>query len=446
MLVVGAALAVAISPILDVYSTAEAGSGAGSAIDRAALWMAGTSVLAGLIGAAVGGLESVVRLGPGGRRRARWAGISGIALLVAVGGVLLLTYGGRVAHFVGNELSAVTSGREAASSTSSTRFAKTTLYERPDYWRVSLEMFDQHPIAGAGAGNFEQQYTIHRDKPKYSRYAHDIWLRALGENGVVGLALLLAFVIVTFAVPLSGIRRLDGWSRGVVAGCLAVTGYFLIHASFDWLDEIPALAAPAIGLAFVAIALSRPSRPDDRQLPVQAHAQITPVPRRSRRGALGPALGGAALMAVALVALVLPYLSDRFVERALSGWRTDPAGAFRDLDRAAALNPLSSVPRMTEGTIAVSLRQPARARRAFRRALDVERTWYPYMELALLDAQEGRFRAARSEISRASRLSPRDPFIAKARRLVLARATVDPHSFNRKMEKQIRASFAPSQN
>jgi O-antigen ligase len=446
MVVLGVALAVSIGPILDVYSTAEAGRALGPAIDRAALWMVSTSLLAGIVGAAIGGLESRIRLGAAGRLRARRAGVACVSLFVAALVLLAALYGGRVAHFTDRELSAITSGKEA-SKAGSTRFAKTTLYERPDYWRVSLEMFREHPLGGAGAGNFEQQYTVHRDQPKYSRYAHDVWLRALGETGIVGLALLVAFALLVVAVPLRRVRALDEWGRAVVTGCLAVVVYFLLHASFDWLDEIPALAAPAIGLAFVGLAVARPPRASEqRAFGEGAAGRASPAARRRHAAArVGVVLGPVALAAAALVALVPPYLSQRYVGQALSGWKVDSAGSFRDLNRAAALNPLSSVPRMTEGTIAVSLGRDGRARRSFGQALEIEQLWYPHMELALLDAQAGRFRLARREISAASRLSRKDPFIAEARGLILARSGVDARAFNLAMESQIRNTFTTQQ-
>ncbi len=428
--VVGVALGFAAPSILDVYSAAKAGHSVGHAIDRAALWIAVTSVLAGVAGAMIGVLERTARLGPTGTRRVRRARAVGAVLAAVAAGVLLVAYGGWLADHASSEWTAITSGKEA-SNPGNTRFTKTTLYERPDYWRVSLEMFREDPIGGAGAGNFEQQYTIHRHDAKYSRYAHDIWLRALGETGIIGFGLLVAMMLVLFGVPLASLRRLDGDRRVVVVACLAVIGYFILHASFDWLDEIPALAAPAIGLAFIGLALSHRRK------------QSTSLPRRTHRGTVVAAT--AVLAAVALVALVPPYLSKRYIDRALSTWGGDPAGAFRDLDRAATLNPLSSAPRMTEGSIAVSLGQAGRAQRAFGQALEVEQVWYPHMELALLDAQAGQFSLARSEITRARQLSRKDPFIQKARQLILARRRIDARAFNRAMEQQIRASFTSNQ-
>jgi O-antigen ligase len=428
--IVAGALALAAPAILDVYSTAKAGQSVAPAIDEAAVRIAWTTALAGVVGAALGFVERAIGSQSVGGKRVRRAEIGAAALVLVAAGALLLAHSGRVVEFVGEEFRAL-NGDNAGSG--STRFTKTTLYERPDYWRVSLDLFAEHPVAGVGAGNFERQYTALRHEPKYSRYTHNIWMRALSEGGAVGLVLLLGFVLVVFGAALGPLRRLDADRRAVVVACLAVAAYFFAHASFDWLEEVPALAGPALGLAFIGIVVAR--RPA---------AQAAGDVRSGRWPAVG-VVSGSALALAALVALLPAYLSLRFVETASSSWQVDPQGAFRDLDRAAALNPLSSEPRTVEGTIAVALGEDRRARRAFRRALEIEQAWYPHLELALIEARSGRFRSARAEIAQAQRLSRMDTFIKEAEQRILSRERVDPAAFNRAIGRQTREDFSRPQ-
>ena len=91
--------------------------------------------------------------------------------------------------------------------------------------------------------------------PTPSRYPHDVWLRFLGENGAVGLLLLLGFLAIALGAPIAAWRRIDRSSRGIVALCVAMTAYFLVHASFDWLDRLPAIAGPALAVPFIALRL-----------------------------------------------------------------------------------------------------------------------------------------------------------------------------------------------
>lgn len=430
--ILAGAVGLAAPALLDVYSTARAGESVKPAIEHAALQMAWTTALAALAGAGLAVLERSFHI-PGSGRRLRVMQVGAGVLIVLAAGTLIGTQGGRAIDYIDAEFEAA-DGNEAGPGEDRTRYTKTTLYERPDYWRASLDMFAERPVAGFGSGNFERQYSARREEPKYSRFAHNVWMRALAEWGVVGFGLLAAFVLFVFIVPLSRLRRIDVEARGVVVGCLAVTAYFFIHASFDWLEEVPALAAPAVALAAVAIAVGRPElrRADDD------------VGRRGP-GRMPAVAATVALAILGLLVLVPPYLSQRYVDQASSGWEADPAEAFDDLDRAAALNPLSSTPRVTEGTIAVSLERAGRARRAFREALEIEDGWYPRMELALLDSQQGRRTAALAQISRAKRLSSMDPFLEEAERRIREGERLDASEFNAGIARQTREAFVTQQ-
>ena len=79
-------------------------------------------------------------------------------------------------------------------------------YERPDYWRVAIDLFEESPVTGVGTGNFEREYTARRHEPKHSRYVHNMFLRALGEGGAVAAALLVALLPVAV--------RGRGWRSG----------------------------------------------------------------------------------------------------------------------------------------------------------------------------------------------------------------------------------------
>jgi tetratricopeptide (TPR) repeat protein len=134
--------------------------------------------------------------------------------------------------------------------------------------------------------------------------------------------------------------------------------------------------------------------------------------------------------AAACAALALPYVSLRYLERARAE-SSQPAAAYRDLDRAAALDPLSVDPALSKGVIAVQAGQPRRARAAFREALTVEEHWLPHFELALLDASRRRFAAARGELARAERLNAMDPIVEDVGKRVARRERIDPAAINR---------------
>jgi O-antigen ligase len=293
--------------------------------------------------------------------------------------------------------------------------------QRYDYWRVSLDLFREAPVGGVGAGNFEPRYLAAREGPSPSRYPHDIWLRFLGENGAVGFALFVGLLAVALAAPLVAWRRLDRTTQGVIAACSAMTCYFLTQATVDWIDRLPVIAGPALAVPFIALRLAGSGR---------TRASASPVRRRA-------VYGVAAIGLVALVAsLVAPYLAVRYEHRALATWRTDSAAAFRDFDRARAANPLEVKPLLSKGTTALALKRDDVARDAFRAALRVEDHWYPHFELALMEAQAGRFRSARREIRRAGLLNAHDAVVADARDQIAARRRLDPMEINRKILSQ----------
>jgi tetratricopeptide (TPR) repeat protein len=246
-------------------------------------------------------------------------------------------------------------------------------------------------------------------------------MRSLAEDGSVGAALLVASACFALVSLFRVRRRLDEGGRSILAACVAVSAYFLAHASFDWLELMPALAAPAVALPFLALSLG----PDARS------GTTAPSAGDRWRGRL-TAAGGLLVAVAALVALALPYLSSRYVDSALHRARSDPAGAGRDLDRAASLDPLSPDPRYAAAGIALDRSRFADARRAFEQALDVEDGWYPHFGLALLDARAGRFASARSEIGRARALNPLDPLVVKAADLIAKGKRIDPRAVDRK--------------
>ena len=145
----------------------------------------------------------------------------------------------------------------------------------------------------------------------------------------------------------------------------------------------------------------------------------------------------ASLAGIAVAALAIQYLALRYFERAGRLGAADPAAAFADLDRAADLNPLWVQPHLRAGALAVRVGDPARARVAFGKALDIEGSWYAHLELALLDSQVGRFRSAGRQLELATRLNASDEFLAEARRRIRRRERIDPAAFNDAIQQRL---------
>ena len=162
------------------------------------------------------------------------------------------------------------------------------------------------------------------------------------------------------------------------------------------------------------------------------------VPSRGMgRGRRAGLVVAASLAGIAVAALAIQYLALRYFERAGRLGASDPAAAFADLDRAADLNPLWVQPHLRAGALAVRVGDPARARVAFGKALDIEASWYAHLELALLDSQVGRFRSAGRQVELATRLNASDEFLAEARRRIRRRERIDPAAFNDAIQQRL---------
>ena len=76
------------------------------------------------------------------------------------------------------------------------------IVERMATWQAGWEMFQDYPVLGVGAGNFDSAYRAYHLKGwEHPRgHAHNVYLNALAETGVLGLAAYLLFLAGAFAL------------------------------------------------------------------------------------------------------------------------------------------------------------------------------------------------------------------------------------------------------
>ncbi|MCE9616180.1 MAG: O-antigen ligase family protein [Lentisphaerae bacterium] len=118
-------------------------------------------------------------------------------------------------------------------------------------WQGTCQMVRAHPAFGVGAGTFARAFPYYQPErlSGYFRYAHNDWLQALAELGVVGCGL-LALALATLTAPIwRGWERLrhDRLAGGVT---IAVAGLAL-HAVLDFPLQGPvigSLVAVLVGL------------------------------------------------------------------------------------------------------------------------------------------------------------------------------------------------------
>ena len=120
---------------------------------------------------------------------------------------------------------------------------------RSDLYRVAIDGFEDRPLRGDGAGGYEYRFAHERDVPEKVRDAHSIYFETLGELGLPGALLLLAFLgAVVWAAVVARMRRtaLSGSQTAAAAGAFAV---WMFHAGVDWDWQMPALTGTALVLA-----------------------------------------------------------------------------------------------------------------------------------------------------------------------------------------------------
>ena len=402
--IVGGALLLCVPALFDVYTVAREGRPVGPAIDDAVIRVAIAGVLALAASFALVGIEDRVK--PSARAVARLrAATAALAVLVVVAAAVVA-----VASFdrVGDELrerwDTFASDASVENTQTGNRLGQVLADKRYDYWTVALDGFEAQPVAGIGAGGFEPLYTANKAYAKHSRYVHLIWLRALSETGVIGL-LLLAGAVIAALVALVRARATAG-----AAAAAALTTAFFLQCGLDWLEEVPALLAPAVCLPLAVLRASAPA---------------------NGRASLRRAAPAIVLAVVAVAALVPSYLAVRELERGDDLRASDPRAALAAYDRAASADPLSLTPHIRSAFVGLQLGDEALARREFEAALDVQDAWVAHFELGLLDAQAGRFEAAAEQLDRAARLNRNDAMVTEAQALVADRKRIDVLEFNR---------------
>ena len=119
-------------------------------------------------------------------------------------------------------------------------------FGRVAIWKSSLKIVRAHPIAGTGMGSFATIYPLYQTEPSnlVTEHAHNDYVEALAETGVIGGILVLGALALFFPMALGNLREqmrhTDGWLRlGAAIACCGL----LVHSFMDFNLHIPANAA-----------------------------------------------------------------------------------------------------------------------------------------------------------------------------------------------------------
>lgn len=279
----------------------------------------------------------------------------------------------------------------------------TAASSRGRYWRQAIDVFEDEPLAGVGAGGFATAGLRYREGVNISRHAHGYVVQTFADLGVLGvlvsLALAVAWLIAAIravgATPRSRVGQLlligrpervdhmraPAWT----ADRVAVTALFLaalaygIQSALDWTWFVPGPTVMAlIAAGFVA---GRGPAPE-------AAAPAEPPPQSRLTGArIGLAVAAVLAALGASWSIWQPERAERRADQAIALAGSGEADAALDAARDAQdIDPLAIKPLFAEAAVHQRAGDEVAALAVFRRAA-AEHPKDPQAWLALADFQ-----------------------------------------------------------
>lgn len=139
-----------------------------------------------------------------------------------------------------------------------------TRQDRVELWRESLPLAAAYPVFGCGLGGYESAFMEHKKSAPMNRddYAHNDYLQAWLELGILGFGILAALMSGVFKETLRALRRhSSAEGRALAAACVASFAAILLHSSVDFNLYIPANAFVLAWVCGIGISVMYSSRP-----------------------------------------------------------------------------------------------------------------------------------------------------------------------------------------
>ena len=275
---------------------------------------------------------------------------------------------------------------------------------RWQFWGAAVDEWRTKPLTGRGPGSYEAWWAQHGSVSYFTRHAHSLYLETLGELGVVGLFLLVAFLATGLAAGLTRLRRASGPERGAIAALAGVVTAFCFAAGIDWIWQLPVV--PVVALVAVGVLTG----------PATTTAAAPTSPRRPRAGvAARAATVGVGLVLVA--AQAIPFLAGEDVRRSQHRFAAgDLEGAREAATEARDIQPWAASPHLQLALVQERRGELLQARSAISKAIDRDpRDWRLWLTAARIDEAAGFTGQARAKLKRASLLNPRSPLFDSLR-------------------------------
>jgi O-antigen ligase len=314
-------------------------------------------------------------------------GATRATITLAVGGILLA--GLLVAPAIVQRLGAGDGGRSA-------------------YFAASIRMFQEAPVLGTGPGTWavlRAAHTAPSELDWYIPHAHDIYLQALAELGIVGvLAGLMALLPVIWLIH-TAFTSLAPWSRRWGWAAIFMLAYLGLHQVLDFYANMPAV----ILLAAIPIAVLDGANDGANVLRLP---RVRPVTHGAWTTRL---LLWAVCLASVLVLTRTEMIAGTHAEAGDAVYRGDWPAAEVLLKEVMALDPDMPAYDLTLGLIASRTQDWATAKGAFERAASVDDLPASWLGLAQARLELGTDPdAVLTELGRALRLGRQQPAVTFA--------------------------------
>jgi O-antigen ligase len=271
---------------------------------------------------------------------------------------------------------------------------------RYQLWSAAVRENSTKPLTGTGSGTFEYWWNRDGDTTETVRDTHSLYLQTLGELGIVGFALIIAFL---FTILFGGARRLlaaKPRERPQFAAAIAGFLAFCITAVFDWMWQLPVLAVAMLLLASLLVMPAASAEPDP------GRSAAFPVPLRFAAALAAPA---------AIVAIAIPLASASLIRESESDARGgDLSAALQAARTAQNVQPDAAGPRLQQALVLEAQGNLSAAVAAARAATERESTnWRPWLVLSRIEAERGKAAAAVRSYEEARSLNPRSELFAR---------------------------------
>jgi len=298
---------------------------------------------------------------------------------------------------------------------------------RARYWNEALEIFQDHPVLGAGAGTYGTARLRYRTETLDVKDAHGYIVQTLSDLGLLGLVLTLALLTTWMAAAARSTHPFDlRWKRGLrrvsepqtperigLLTMLCVVVVFGLHSLADWTWYVPGDACVALlcaGWLAGRGPLAGPASAEEGALAQAQALRFTPLSTVDRRSQQirSRVIAGAVLIAVLLAAWAQwqPLRSEDASQEALALLARNPTQARAAAQRAIARDPLSVQALFTLAQIQQAGGESAAAEVTFQRAVRLQpsnpQTWLALGEHDLSASP----RAALNELRAAIYLNP----------------------------------------